>query len=226
MGIFHKKQGVNRKLGLLFTSKREKSAAGNRRHSNGFYHKYFRGYTEVRQLNAKGRVVVERYYTQPWIVSGLSKEKYWLLRLLYIALLAASAIMYIIAMTQDVPGNYSIVVGLPGYASIMCLFFLVIATFSYVFVEKKMTIWAHTSSTKKLKRFSIATSIGQLVTAIALAVYAMITQAAVSKSLFCAAAALLSGVFSGAMFLIERKIPYVEQPNDMKLPAGEHRQIW
>ena len=180
----------------------------------------------MRQLNKKGRVVVERYYTQPWIVSGLSKGKYWLLRLLYLALMAVSAVIYIIAMTRDVPGNYSIVVGLPGYASIMCLFFLVIATFSYVLVERKMTIWAHTSSAKKLKRYSLATSVGQLVTAIALSVYALVTQAAVSKSLLCAALILLSAVFSGVMFLIERKVPYVEQPNDMKLPAGEHHEIW
>lgn len=226
MGLFCKKQDVNSKCGSLFARKGEKGASRDRHHRNDYYHKYFRGYTEVRQLNGRGRVVVERYYTKPWIVSGLSKEKYWLLRLLYLVLMAASAVMYIIAMTRDVPGNYSIVVGIPGYAGIMALFFLMIATFSYVFVEKKMTIWNYTSSTKKLKRFSLATSIGQLVTAIALAVYAMITQAAVSKSLLCAAAALLSAVFSGAMFLIERKVPYVEQPNDMKLPAGEHREIW
>ena len=226
MGIFRKKQDANSKKGTLSDSQNEKNSFGFGRRRSNYYQKYFRGYTEVRQLNAKGRVVVERYYTQPWIVSGLSKGKYWMLRLLYFVLIAASTVLFIVAMSQDVLGNYSIIVGLPTCVGIIMLFLLILSMFSYIFVEKKMTIWAHTSSTKKLKRYSLAASIAQLVTAIAMIVSALIMQADISRSLFCAVLAFLSAFCSGMVFLIERKVPYHEQPNDMKLPAGESYEIW
>lgn len=226
MGIFRKKQDANSKKSSLSDSQKEKSSLGFGRRRSNYYQKYFRGYTEVRQLNAKGRVVVERYYTQPWIVSGLSKGKYWMLRLLYFVMITASTAVFIVAMSQDVLGNYSIIVGLPTCVSIIMLFLLILSMFSYIFVEKKMTIWAHTSSTKKLKRYSLASSIAQLLTGVAMFVSALIMQAEISQSLSCAVLALLSSIFSGTVFLIERKVPYHEQPNDMKLPAGESYEIW
>ena len=57
---------------------------------NRNYHNYFRGYTEIQRKDEKGRIRIERYYTKPWIVSGLSVRKYWLLRLLYVLLTVLS----------------------------------------------------------------------------------------------------------------------------------------
>ncbi|MGM9607172.1 MAG: hypothetical protein ACI3XJ_06675 [Oscillospiraceae bacterium] len=195
------------------------------RHSS-YYHKYFRGYTEVRKLNAKGRVVSERYYTRPWIVSGLSTRNYWLVRLLYALLVAASAALFITALCQDVPGNYSWIVALPGYPTIIALVVLAAVTVMYIFVERKMTLWGHVSSTRRLKVVSLITAIIQAVTAVDLALYALITGEEVLRSLGCAALVLLSACCSGALFFLERKMPYQEIPNDTKLPEGEAHEIW
>lgn len=190
------------------------------------YQKYFRGYSEVRQLNAKGRVAIERVYTQPWLVSGLSTAKYWLLRLLYIVLAALSTGLFIGALVQEIPSNYTWVVSIPGYVSAILLFLLWMSTLAYVFVERKMTLWGHHSSTVNLKRYSLATSIGQLLTAIAMAAVTLITQLHVLGSLLCAGVALLAAICSGAMFFIERNAPYKEEENDYKLPNGEAHEIW
>lgn len=232
MGIFRKKHditdiyGIKSKSESPFTKKGEEEAPESGRRHSDYYHKYFRGYTEVRKLNPKGRVVIERYYTRPWIVSGLSKVKYWLLRLLYAVLCLGSAALLILALIQNVPANYSWIVALPGYASFLLLFFLIVSTVAYIFVEKKMTLWAYTSSTKKLKRFALATSIGQVVTAVVLALFALITQVYVSKTLLSALLVFLAALCSGVMFFVERKIPYVEIPNETKVPAGESHEIW
>ena len=195
------------------------------RHSS-YYHKYFRGYTEVRKLNAKGRVVSERYYTRPWIISGLSTRNYWLVRLLYALLVAASAALFITALCQDVPGNYSWIVALPGYPTIIVLVVLAAVTVMYILVERKMTLWDHVSSTRRLKVVSLITAIIQAVTAVDLALFALITGEEVLRSLGCAALVLLSACCSGALFFLERKMPYQEIPNDTKLPEGEAHEIW
>lgn len=195
------------------------------RHSD-YYHKYFRGFTEIRKVNAKGRVVVERYYTKPWIVSGLSRRNYWLIRLLYALLVAISAALFTTALLQKVPGNFSWIVALPGFLSAILLFLLAAATLFYIFVEKKMTMWDYASNTRRLKAVSLAAGIGQALTGLALAGFALSTQMLVLNSLACAAMLLLAACCSGALFFLEKKMPYKEIPNDTKLPDGEAHEIW
>lgn len=232
MGLFKKKHDVTDIYGVKkmkespFTRKGEEEAPETGRRHSDYYHKYFRGYTEVRRLNAKGRVTIERYYTQPWIVNSFSNVRYWLLRLLYVVLTAVSSALFVLALIQKLPGNYTWVVALPGYISVIFLFLLVVAVLGYVFVERKMTLWGHHSSTKKLKRYALASGIAQLVTAAAMAGVALFTGLGIAQSLQWAAAILLSGICSGAMYFIERRIPYREIPNDTKVPNGEAHEIW
>ena len=193
---------------------------------SSYYHKYFRGYTEVRRLNAKGGVVSERVYTRPWIVSGLSTAQYWLVRLLYALLVAASAALFITALCRKIPGNASLAVALPGALSVMMLILLAAATVMYLVVERKMTLWGYSSSTRRIKRFSLITAILQAVTALALALFALVTGEEVPRSLGCAGLVLLSACCSGALFFLERRMPYREIPNDTKLPEGEAHEIW
>lgn len=230
--VFRKKHdvtdiyGVKSKKESPFSTKDEVDAPETGFRHSTHYHKYFRGYTEIRKVNARGRVVTERYYTQPWIVSGLSSQAYWLVRLLYVLLVAASAVLYITALCQDVPGNCSWVVALPGYPGIILLFLLAVMTVLYIFVAKKMTLWDHASSTKRLKVVSLITGIVQALAGLTLAVFALVTGEQVGKSLGCAALVLLSACCSGALFFLERKMPYKEIPNETKLPNGEAHEIW
>lgn len=232
MGLFHKKHdvtdiyGIKRMNDSPFTRRGEEEAPESGRRHSDYYHKYFRGYTEVRKLNAKGRVTIERYYTQPWLVCGFSNAGYWLLRLLYTALAAVSAVLFVMALIQEIPGNYTWVVALPGYVSVMLLFLMLVAVLGYLFVERKMTLWGHHSSTRKLRRYTLATAVGQALTAIAMAGVALYTGIGIADSLKWAAAILLSAVCSAAIYFVERRVPYKEIPNDTKLPNGEAHEIW
>lgn len=218
--------GVKSKKSSPFSTKDEFEAPETGYRHSGYYHKYFRGYTEIRKVNARGRVVAERYYTRPWIVSGLSTRDYWLVRLLYALLTAASGVLYITGLCQNVPGNTSWIVALPGYPGMILLFLLAVIVLMYIFVERKMTLWDHASSTKRLKTVSLITAIVQAVTALTLALFALVTGEQVPMSLGCAALVLLSACCSGALFFLERKMPYTEIPNDTKLPEGEAHEIW
>lgn len=230
--IFRKKHditdiyGVRSKTASPFAAKGETEAPETGYRHSDHYHRYFRGYTEIRKLNAKGRVTAERYYIRPWIVSGLSGWSYWLVRLLYALLAAASAILFIAALCQDVPGNASWIVALPGFASVIPLFLLAVVTVVYIFVEKRMTLWVYASSTKRLKALSLITGICQALTALASAGFALATGEEVPRSLACAALILGAACCSGALFFLERNMPYTEIPNETKLPDGEAHEIW
>lgn len=218
--------GVRGKKSSPFSTKDAPDAPETGFRHSSYYHKYFQGYTEVRKLNAKGRVASERYYTRPWIVSGLSRRSYWLVRLLYALLVVASAALFITALCQEIPGNVSLIVALPGLLSAMLLILLAASTLMYIFVERKMTLWDHSSSTKRVKVTSLLAAIGQALTALALALFALVTGEEVPRSLGCAGLILLGACCSGALFFLERKMPYQEIPNDTKLPEGEAHEIW
>lgn len=195
------------------------------RHS-GYYHKYFRGYTEIRKKNSKGRIVVERYYTRPWIVSGLSDRDYWLCRILYACLFLVSTSLFIWSTIQDIPATRSIFVAAPSTISVIALFLLAVMTVIYIFVPKKMTLWDHSSSTKRLKVVSIVAASGETLTAAALTGIGAFSGVQVGKTLVCALVSLLAAGFALAIFLVERKVPYEEQQNNTKLPPGEAHEIW
>lgn len=227
MGFFRKKHDITDIYGV-----RSKKPEGYRlpdsptkRSYSRNYHNYFRGYTEIRRTNEKGRVVIERYYTKPWIVSGLSTVNYWLVRLLYALLTAISIVLFFKAMYQDIPANHHWVVALPGMPTVTILFLQAIFCFLYIVVAKKMTLWDHSSSTKRLKVITLISSITQGLTALALAGFALVTGQEVFRTLICALASLIAAVCSVTIFFVERKMPYTEIPNDTKLPAGEAHEI-
>ena len=227
MGIFRKKHDITDIYGV-----RSKKQEGERlpdspvrRSHNRHYHNFFRGYTEVRHEDAKGRIKIERFYTKPWIVSGLSTPKYWLLRLLYVLLAAISIVLYITAMTRDVPANYHWVVALPGMPTIVVLFLLAVMVVQYLTVPKKMTLWDHESSTKHIKRASLAAAGIIALTVLAMAGFLVVTGEKAAQTLVCILMDLIAACSAAAIWFVERKVPYTEKTNDTKLPPGEAHEI-
>ena len=227
MGIFRKKHDITDIYGVK--SKKKEGLrlpdVPTKRSYSRHYHNYFRGYTEVVHENEKGRVVIGRYYTKPWIVSGLSARNYWLLRLLYVLLTVTAIVLYITAMTQDVPGNHHWAVALPGLPTITVLFLQVVVIVQYLTVPRKMTLWDHESSTKHIKRVTLAAAIIQGATALMLAIFVLIDRQEIGQTLLCVLADIIAASCSAAIFVLERKMPYTETPNDTKLPAGEAHEI-
>ena len=195
------------------------------RHSDS-YHRYFRGYTEIRREKPNGRYAVERYYTQPWIVSAASRQVYWLTRLIYVSAVCISWSLYVWAMCMDLESNRAWFVAIPGLPSAILLFLLSAVTISYVFVPQKMTLWEHTSSTKRLKRTSLLTGGMMTLTAAAKAVYLLIYSGNMGSELISIGITLASGASAAALFVLEREVEYTTVPNETVLPEGEAHEIW
>ena len=227
MGIFRKKHDITDIYGV-----RNKKMEGfrlpdapSKRNFNRHYHNFFRGYTEIRRTDEKGRIKIERYYTKPWIVSGLSVPRYWLLRLGYLLLTAFTITLYIVALSRKIPGNLSWVVALPGMPAAVVLFLQAAAVIQYLTVPKKMTLWDHESSTKHIKRATLVSSVILVATAAALLLFLVFDQREPGTTLLCCLALLVASAGAFAIHQIEKKVPYTNAPNETKLPPGEAHEI-
>lgn len=224
MGMFRKKHDISDIYGVRNEANRLDDSSVGQKHSKS-YHNFFRGYTEVKRINAKGHEVTERYYTKPWIVSGLPSLHYWLIRLLYILLTVAAVMLYVTAMTRDIPGTHHWIVAIPGMPTVIVLFLQAVVTIQYLTVPRKMTLWDHASSTSHIKYTSVTAAVIQGLTAVTLVFFAGVTQQEVMQTLLCALNVILASACSAAIFLLERRMPYTEIPNYTKLPEGEAYEI-
>lgn len=195
------------------------------RHSDS-YHRYFRGYTEIRREKPNGRYAVERYYTQPWIVNAASSQVYWLTRLMYAALICISWILYIWAMTMDLGSNRAWFVAIPGMPSVILLLLQSVVTISYIFMRRKMTLWDHESSTKRLKMAALITGGCMALTAVMKLAYLVIYGGAGGREMLSIGMTLLAAASTAVIYPLEREVVYTTIPNDTVLPEGEAHEIW
>lgn len=196
------------------------------RHSN-YYHKYFRGYTEVRNEKPNGKYSTQRIYTAPWIVQDLSGARFVLLRILYFVLAFGSGAIYFTAMSVRVPGNSSWYVAIPGLPTIGVLFFLAACLVAYLVRPRKMTLWDHSSGSKRLKAAALCTALIQLATALAKIIFILIEpKTHVITELLCTAGVVCSACAAYLIYHVEKRVKYREEENHVILPEGEKHEIW
>ena len=194
------------------------------RHSDS-YHRYFRGFTEIRVPRENGRFQIQRYYTQPWIVSTASSKDYWLKRALMIVLLVSSWGAYITGMCLPVGSNRWWVTAVPGLSSMVLLVILSAVAISYLFAPRKLTLWGYESTAKRLKLLSGMTGGCMAMTLIAKVAYLLFYGEMETEIPGCGWV-LLAVLATAAIHIMERRTEYTTVPNDTVLPEGEAHEIW
>ena len=203
---------------------------GKLRHSK-YYHDYFRGYTEVRIENPENRYKpykVKRIYTAPWIVADVNPGVYFGYCCCYVLLALLCAILFVTALTdRAVAGNYSPIVAVPGYLSVVALLLFVVYTAAYLLRPRKMTLYEHSSSTGRLKAASLATGILCGLTALVSLGYLLFADAGGSAGHPLISIAKLAGASASALgvWALERNMSYAEKENNTELPEGEAHRI-
>lgn len=196
----------------------EASSADSVRHSDS-YHRYFRGYTELRRKQADGKYVLERYYTQPWILcaghTGRRKAG-------YVLLAAGGWALFVWALCLPATSNASWAVALPGLTAAVLLVLFSGALVSYCFRPRKMTIGIQTLTSGRLRWSALAACCAMALTAAGKCSCGVRggTEAASLAGVVLAAMAML------AVFRLEQRAMYTTVPNDTVLPEGEAYEIW
>ncbi len=196
-------------------------------HRSTYYHRYFRGYTEIRTEKANGGYKVERFYTEPWLVQDVTPMMYVWYRMMYVLLVAVVCVGYFTLMCQDgFGGTCSLLVAIPEFASVIGLILLVAATINYVFMRKRMTLYDHQSSSDNLKKASVIAAVCLAATALMIVINILLGVDSVVKEFRLAGCVLLCAAAALAIYFIERGMPYREEENHTVLPAGEAHEIW
>lgn len=188
---------------------------------SSFYHSYWRGWTEVRVNRIGKPYSIERVYTAPWIRQDLSTRDYVLVRIFYGLLIALSIALFALAMTQRVGSNSCWYVALFGLPSTILMFVVVWMFVSYAKAPRQMTLYEHRSTSSYLKWICLAFSIGLTATALSTVVYILLnTGDEPLRQLLNVALDLLAAGCCFTVFMVERKMKYVDIPNTNKAPAG------
>ncbi len=189
-------------------------------YGNKRYHNYFRGYTEVRMVRPNGSIKIDRVYTSPWQVCALTDRGCVLLKIAYLLLFAASAFLYVFAMTRDIPGNRHWAVGITGLPTIVFLIILLVRTIIYATLPRQMTYWEKISGPRRLMQTAGLTALIEAVTGIILIIFALVTKAEVSRTVGCGLINLGAAICAGAIWFIEMKVPYTEEANGTVIPEN------
>ena len=193
---------------------------------NTHYHQYFHGYTEVRVEKPNGKYAIERIYTDNWYVQKLSDSRWILTKAVMLLLSFLSAILYIFFMTRDdFAGNVSNIVAIPGFISVILLILLIASTLGFVSTKRKMTWWEQYSSSNRIDKFSLICSVMLGLTGLLIVGNCFLGVENVPKELLLAFGVLVCAFLTFAMYLINKKIDYYEEKNDVVLPEGERHLI-
>lgn len=200
------------------------------RHSR-YYHNFYRGYTEVRteEFNGKRwRYRSQLIYTAPYKQADVSSEAYLYYLISYVVLTILAILCYLKALTEPaVPGNSSVLVAIPGFLTVVPLILLIVSLLGYLFRKKRMTLYAWSGSSKRLKFSGLAVGIGEAATALAsLAAIFVYPGTPVKNALLCIGMLLLGAGAGFFLFYLENNMPYVDVENTVSVPEGEVHEIW
>ena len=194
------------------------------RHSDA-YHRYFRGYTEIRIPKDNGRFEIQRYYTQPWIVSTASLTHYRLRKLLMIGLLISIWGAYITGMCLPLESNRWWVTAIPGLIAVITLMILSAVVVNCLFARRKMTLWEYESTSKRLIQLSGITGGCFGITVLAKLAY-LLFYGNVKAELSGCGLVLTALLTTATIHIMERRTEYTTVANDTVLPEGEAHEIW
>ena len=195
------------------------------RHRN-YYHKHFMGYTEVRRINAKGRVISERHYTAPWQRHALTDRQWVLNKVVYVLGVLISTILFLWALVQRVPSNSAALVAAPGFLSGLLMVLMWMAVFTYVSAPRKMTLWEYRSGKSKVEIFTRLATAGIIATVVAKVVFICVwMDFSWGGEIIGLLALVLSVVPLLVIFFVERRMNYEEVENTTLVTEEERYDI-
>lgn len=193
---------------------------------NDHYHKYFHGYTEVRIEKENGKYRIERYYTDDWYMQDVSDRKWYAYKLLMPLLTVLSAVAYFSLMSlPGLEGNTSHIAAVPGFLAVPVFVLLFASSLGYAGTKRKMTWWEQHTSAQRIKWFSLAEAVLLLLTGLLILFMIFGGTADVAGEIMLGLGVIAAAAGPLAMYVLEHRMRYKTEKNDVKLPDGEYHVI-
>lgn len=192
------------------------NATDSRSHSR-FYHRFFAGYTEARQLKADGRgYTISRVYTGRYYRRKLTKTGTAVYKTLYALLFLAAAAAFCFGALSRVEANAAWYAALAEALSVVPVAWWGVSAFNYVLSPEKMTVYEYKSSSVSLKRSSAAAAITLTLAALAFAAHILVyAQTDDGRSVLCAAGFLGGALCAFTANRTERRLKYDKFASEM-----------
>jgi hypothetical protein len=184
------------------------------------YHRFFEGYAEITfpQPDGKG-YRIQRLYTGNYYRQDLTTDQRFLLRGLYMVLFLGVAYLFVSNAILPLASNSTWYVVLSQVVSVPCLFWILIAFFSYLPAGGDLTIAEYRSSSLTLQKATLGAAISLGIAAFATLVFVLLhLSGEYLVVLLCAVKYLAGGLLALAMNRVERKVNYLIVSSQNKLP--------
>jgi len=188
------------------------------------YHRHFEGYSEITvpKRNGKG-TRIQRIYTGNYFRQDLTERQRILIRVLYVAFFLCVAFLYTSSAILPLTINSTWYVVLPEAVSLIFLFWILIAFFSYLPAERDMTIEGYRSSSLSLLKATMGCTICLGITTLATLIFIVLNPSdGLLGVLLCSVKFFVGGLITLGMNWIERKAKYLMIPSPYHPPDNSY----
>ena len=181
------------------------------------YRTYFEGWSNVTELDARGRPRTRKVYTGVYHKAALPDSQIRLIRGVYALLGLAAAGLFVLAATRPAAGNDAVVVSVAEAVSLGALTLLGWSLFNYLLSGLQMTLGEYRYA-GSVRRASLVCAVCLELTAVSTLIYHI---GHADGSYLCAALFLLAGLACAAIHRIEARMVYDVIPSEHTPAASE-----
>lgn len=183
------------------------------------YHRNFEGYTEVKQLNAQGKTVIQRIYTGKYYEPELDMKHRLTLRFFYLVFFISGTALFLYCSTRSFFCNTVIYVNLFQAICIPLLLWCIYVLAFYLPSTGKLTIGEYNTEHRSLLSAARLTACCMWCTAAAALLCGILNFRTQSLSmLLCVPGFAAAGLLIFLIYLFENMLKYTIIENDASAP--------
>lgn len=181
------------------------------------YHRYFEGYTEIKEIADKGKMTIRRVYTGYYYRQDISDRRWKLHRLIYLLYYVFSAAVLLWCGTVDVYCNVTWYASLAAMAGLFSMIWLAKPVLMFAFSKRELLAREY-RSISSIKNIAIACGICYLLCACAFAVCLILNRTEqLAVPLLCIGLYLLSAIGMFRIYQMEKKVEYARRKSDAQI---------
>ncbi|MCI2049533.1 MAG: hypothetical protein LKJ76_07420 [Lachnospiraceae bacterium] len=215
MGLYGDERKNGKLSGFLNRDRPEKSW-----HSS-YYHRFFEGYSEVKQKDEKGHEVILRIYTADYFQQDITDRQRMILRIQYVFACICAAACFIGGLITNVKSNTVTWIAFLGVVPVIGLIMLAAALAEYLLAPKKMKLYTKKSSSDAMQTALLVSMFGLLSCAVCKMIYMLMENRndAFNESI-SAGLLVIAFLILFSMYKKEKSIHYTVIHNDTEIPEN------
>ena len=184
-----------------------------------FRKRWFDGYTQYETLEPNGKKVMHNVYTGYYYTQELDQRGRWTHRAAYILLALAAAALMLFASTRAIAANMHWPGGVPAFAGLFGLAWVLYGVVNDFLVPQKRTIGDYRATSKSILRGGLVAAVAAAVLMVVTLVYTLLGSENTGLHLLSAGAELVAAAFAALIAWLEKKVKYTESRSEL---AGKY----